>query len=569
MFEYEVRFKPDVHAKSLRYKLLNQHKDVIGNTKTFDGVTLYLPIKLSNISELMSVNDVDAAVYHVKIIFKRKMKMRDCKHLYNVLFDNIMRKLQFVRFGRKKFDPSAPKIIPQHKLEVWPGYVMAVDEYEGGVMLNLDVSHRLLCQKTVLELLNEIYYADRENFQNVAYSSLLGSVVLTRYNNKTYRVDDIQWNESPGSTFRMNDRDVSYVEYYKSHYDIDIMKDDQPLLINREERRVSGQAEKQSFEIALIPELCYLTGITDTMRDDQKLMRDIATITRVTPEQRMFAYRKFCDNVNNCPEASEILRNWGLSLGGTRTVRGRQLEDETITFGRNAKCVAERGDFSRAATNQHMLTVVDLKNWLILYTRRDERATKSFVELMERNAAPMGMGVCKPRIERLEDDTTSAYVKKLRSCINSSLQIIVLVCPTNRDDRYAAIKKVCCHELPIPTQVINGRTLSNEAKNRAIVQKIALQMNCKMGGSLWSIHIPLKNGMICGIDTYHDKDKSKESVAAFVASMNPTFTQWFSRATVQSKKEELLNGLCTSMVEALVAYKRNNGQFPEKIIVYR
>lgn len=94
-------------------------------------------------------------------------------------------------------------------------------------------------------------------------------------------------------------------------------------------------------------------------------------------------------------------------------------------------------------------------------------------------------------------------------------------------------------------------------------------MNCKMGGSLWAINIPLKNAMICGIDTYHDTVKKQNSVSAFIASLNATFTQWFSRATIQSQKEELLNGLCQSMVAALMAYKKANDELPEKIFVYR
>lgn len=455
VFEYEVRFRPDVHAKNLRQKLLNQHRAIIGNANTFDGVVLYLPTKLPNVTEVISVSPTDNANYEVKIIFKRKMKMRDCKHLYNVLFDRIMKKLEYVRFGRKKFDPTAPKIIPQHKLEVWPGYVTAVDEYEDGVMLNLDVSHRLLCQSTVLEMLSQIYLSDKDNLRQLAAASLLGSVVLTRYNNRTYRIDDIDWDASPKSTFIMNGRDVSYMEYYMSHYNIEITDESQPLLINREERRVAGQTEKETITFCLIPEICYLTGLTDALRSDQKVMRDIATITRVTPEQRMFAYNKFCENVNSSPEATEILQNWGLSLGGPRKIKGRQLDNEMVTFGNGGKCTAERGDFNRHVTNNCMLKVIDLKSWLVIYTRKDERATKNFVELMERNSRPMGMDVCQPRLQCLQDDKTETYVKMLRSCINSSLQIIVLICPSSRDDRYAAIKKICCAELPIPTQVSN------------------------------------------------------------------------------------------------------------------
>lgn len=35
-------------------------------------------------------------------------------------------------------------------------------------------------------------------------------------------------------------------------------------------------------------------------------------------------------------------------------------------------------------------------------------------------------------------------------------QIVVAVFPTARDDRYSAVKKVCCVEKPVPSQVSNS-----------------------------------------------------------------------------------------------------------------
>lgn len=115
--------------------------------------------------------------------------------------------------------------------------------------------------------------------------------------------------------------------------------------------------------------------------------------------------------------------------------------------------------------------------------------------------------------------------------------------------------------------MINARTLNNDAKNRSIVQKIALQMNCKMGGSLWSIRIPLKNTMIVGIDTHHDKKTG--SVSALVASLNDTYTNWYSKAVMQSKNEELVHGLSVSLQSALQHYKKVNNALPTKIIIFR
>ena len=41
-----------------------------------------------------------------------------------------------------------------------------------------------------------------------------------------------------------------------------------------------------SKTIALVPELCNLTGLTDQMKADFKVMKDVAQFTRVTPNQR-------------------------------------------------------------------------------------------------------------------------------------------------------------------------------------------------------------------------------------------------------------------------------------------
>lgn len=37
-----------------------------------------------------------------------------------------------------------------------------------------------------------------------------------RYNNRTYRIDDIAWDHTPSNTFKRGDADMSFKNYYKS-----------------------------------------------------------------------------------------------------------------------------------------------------------------------------------------------------------------------------------------------------------------------------------------------------------------------------------------------------------------
>lgn len=44
---------------------------------------------------------------------------------------------------------------------------------------------------------------------------LLGTVVMTTYNEKTYRVDDIDWNCNPSSSFPYKGGECTYLDYYE------------------------------------------------------------------------------------------------------------------------------------------------------------------------------------------------------------------------------------------------------------------------------------------------------------------------------------------------------------------
>lgn len=69
-----------------------------------------------------------------------------------------------------------------------------------------------------------------------------------RYNNKTYRIDDIDWDKTPMDTFQTKTGEISYVDYYKKQYGIEIKDKKQPLLISHDDKRVPGQKEKVILE---------------------------------------------------------------------------------------------------------------------------------------------------------------------------------------------------------------------------------------------------------------------------------------------------------------------------------
>ncbi|XP_050076916.1 protein argonaute-3 [Anopheles maculipalpis] len=572
IFLYTVDFEPHPESKRARQQCIDRHSDIFGKAYTFDGRMLLLPKPISQERMVIPTKlPTDGTSVQMTVVFRVQQRMSQNVMLYNKLFRRIMYLLQLSEMGRKHYDPTQARIVPQHKLEIWPGFVTAVHEYDGGLMLNLDVTHRVLMQTTVYAHMKTIAMCRGAQFRDNVMKSLLGSVILARYNKKTYRIDDVLFDLNPMSTFRKGERDITYVEYYKQHYGIDIHDHQQPLLLNRTERKVSNQEKPQELSFCLVPELCYLTGMTDDMRKDYKVMRDIATYTRITPNQRLLAMKNFCENVNKNEAARSLLAAWGLELKTTpQVMSGRQLDIENITSG--GGMVGSAGpnvDFTHQVTSNPMLEIVHIRKWLLVYTQRDQRCASAFMDCVKRTCKLLGMEIVQPQIEILPQDSTQLYIHTLRTRIQPGTQIVLILCPTSRDDRYAAIKRVLCTEIPIPSQIVNARTLNNDKRNRSIVLKILMQMNCKLGGTLWSVNIPLKDTMICGIDTYHETRKRNNSVSAFVGSLDASFTHWYSRVTIQEHKEELLNGLCVSLEKTLQVYRRRNCTLPQKIIIFR
>ena len=167
---------------------------------------------------------------------------------------------------------------------VWPGYITVVDEFEGGLYLQVDVANRVLRTETVHDIFKKLKKGS--NFKDEAEKALLGCSVITRYNNKSYKIDGVEFAESPKTEFTLaSGAKISFYDYYKNQYGIEISDLGQPLLIHRP--KIKGISEASAERIVkLVPELCFMTGMTDAMRADFKIMKEVGAFTRLSPAQR-------------------------------------------------------------------------------------------------------------------------------------------------------------------------------------------------------------------------------------------------------------------------------------------
>lgn len=67
------------------------------------------------------------------------------------------------------------------------------------------------------------------------------------------------------------------------------------------------------------------------------------------------------------------------------------------------------------------------------------------------------MDISNPKPVKVQGMNTECFVSAIDNTIKSvrDLQLVVIIFPNLREDRYNAVKRICCADLGIPSQVIN------------------------------------------------------------------------------------------------------------------
>ncbi|XP_034451144.1 piwi-like protein 1 [Hippoglossus hippoglossus] len=570
LYQYHVDFNPPMESRRLRSALLYHHEEMLGSARSFDGALLFLPNRLQNKETVLHSVTKNGENVQITVTLTNELPPTSpvCIQFYNILFRRILRILDMQQIGRNYYNPKDALNIPQHRLTIWPGYTTAILEYESSIMMCTDVSHKVLRSETVLDfMVNLRQKCGEHRFPEICTKELVGLIVLTKYNNKTYKIDDIAWDHTPNNTFTRGDKEITFRNYYKTQYNLEITDGNQVLLVSHV-KRLGPAGAPPPGPAMLIPELCYLTGLTDKMMNDHIIMKDLSSQTRLEPEQRQGRLNRFVSNIQKNPDAQAELDKWGLSFDKELLrLTGRVLPGERIFQG-SRSYDPPAADWSREMRGIPVITAPPLNNWLMFYTRRNGNEAQALLQTLNKVAGPLGIRMQRAVMIEYQDQQES-LLRALQQNVGQHTQMVVVVLPSNRKDKYDSVKKFLCVDCPVPSQCVISRTISRPQTLMTVATKIALQIACKMGGELWSVEIPLKQLMIVGIDCYHDTTAGKRSIGALVASLNQSMSRWFSKCVLQNKGQEIMDGLKMALSAALKEYLKFNNCLPSRIIVYR
>ncbi|XP_065086066.1 protein aubergine-like [Ochlerotatus camptorhynchus] len=578
LHQYRVDFAPPCESMRLMQGLMSQHKKIFGGY-LFDGTQLFMVNKLrSDQLSLECRHDRTGDIYQIRIVHTGTVDMTNDVgiQVLNLILRRAMGGLNLQLVGRNLFDAAAKITIPEYRIELWPGYMTSIRQHEQDILVCCEIAHKTMRMQTCYDILRDCQKHDR-NFKDAFTRSVLGVVVLTGYNNKTYPIHDVSFDTTPQSTFETKNGKTSFIDYYKQKYNIHIRDPNQPMLLSRAKKRDLRAGANELM--ALVPELCQMTGLTEQMRTDFRMMRAMSDHTRLNPDRRIERLETFNRRLQTTPESAEVFKIWQMELDRRLVeVPGRILQQETIFFSSTAPGVqaGDQADWTSHFRNNQMFDTIRLDHWYLIVPNRAQREANDFLGCMIQAARGMRFEIRQCEVITIPDDNPGTYIRALDNVVNRDPQLIMCVVSNNKADRYTAIKKKCCVDRAVPTQVMVQRTITPKGGNvrtlMSVATKVVIQMNCKLGGVPWKVKIPLNGLMTVGFDVCHDaKDKSK-SYGAMVATMdhdNKGTPKFFSTVTQHSHGEEISNYLPLNTIKAVNEYRREYKELPKRIIFYR
>jgi len=582
LFQYRVDMSPEVDYTKERKYYLREHKHL--KNYFFDGTMLVSnhPITGSKDDHYTFLTKRDSDDQEIKVTIRLVGEVDPSTNTYiqflNIILRCVLEKLDLEMINRNFYDTKAaikdPKL-RERKLELYPGYITSIRQQEQDVLLNVEISHKVLRIDSVLDVMNDVIKNNRNkaNLQADLDKALLGQIVITKYNMKTYRIHEVKMDLNPSLEFEdSKGNKKNFITYYRERWNMTIRDTKQPMIISiPKERDMKGMKQGP---VQLVPELCNMTGLSDAQRADFRLMQDVAVYTRMDPKAKEKSLMAFAKRVQDNPEIKALLDLWDMQMENSLVdVKGRQLAPEQIIGGGESKAnyQASNADWGNCFRNWKCRTSASLKKWVVIVPARDEVNTKELITMLMRIFPTIGMTVAQPKMHVIQDNRMPSYRQAVEDYQAKKPEMIMVILPNVNEELYARVKRQCYVQSPVASQIVTGRVISKPKGLMSVATKIALQINCKLGGQLWAVKIPLNGAMMVGYYAYHDTKQKGKSVGALIASINKECTRYFSTAEYHDAAgaQEITDKIGLMMIKALEAYQTANKALPDRIFFYR
>lgn len=486
--------------------------------------------------------------------------------LLNAFLKSNMAKLGYKAFGRtlKYYNMNDSSKINQHNVEIYKGFTTSIDTYERGILMLADYSAKIVRNKNLMEEMID-NNVDLDN-DDAIRDYCIGMLVISTYSNdRIYRIDDVDFETRITDKFP-NPAYKNYEDYYLKKYNKGQLKyKNQFMLVNKNRKKQisdDGRIVTKVETTKLLPELMRPTGLTDNMRKDFNVMRDIGKHTILNPKERFPTVAEFTQKAS--AEASQNKDfNFTIDTKSNKVV-GYLLKPPVIKTG--MKCAVTRAD--RVNVDKAVKSK-NIDNWAIVYDSRTDKDVNTIVKHLQAAGGKFGVKVNNPVSTTIlpRNLMDKDLDKIVSSCKNGKPDIIFFF--ISRMSAKTAYKKAkrFMQRKGITSQFFTSYNPSKDNDKPSKFMNLLSQMIVKMGGSVWEVELDMPDTMVAGADVYHGP--RNQSVASLVTQWGKNFTEFFSMPKIQKKGLELMHNMASMVLDSIKQYKKQNGKVPKQFIFFR
>ena len=563
--------------QDLLIKVISIHrKDLIasfGMTHYRAGSTLYSPRIVDEMSFFVTI---ESTTFRVSIRQTGILEIEDSPEacgFYGRILKSLQGKLKLKQINRKFYNNTSAMELNyrKSKVEVWPGYSTSLRVYNKTPLMNIDLSYKVLREKTIADILNENTGKHIQKLNEL----VRGMTAVAIHNKISFRVEGFDFEKKLTDTFTRSDgKQISFIEYFKAKHNKDIREKNMPLVVFS--KKINGKKEIQYMP----PELCVPTGLSEEMKEDRNFMKDLTSKTKPRPEDRLKKTAELISMARNNESTSLILKEWDINLDPQPlTIPAKKADSGNMIFGKDKyekpiEIKIENNSSLERDSQVKMFKEVELDEWVLLYPQREQRVAERFLDVMKQTIDSYDYPAKKPLLVGINRGDLSSWIEEIKRTSGPKTKMVVLILEGRKKAAplYDDLKRFFTTERPIPNQVVLTSTANSEKGLRSICNKILSQICAKMGGVPWNVNkLPFSNKptMIVGIDVFHKINSGKRSVLAFTATMNRFFSQYWSTVRIHEEGQEIGTQLQSALFEALEEFKKVNNCYPASVIVYR
>jgi len=493
---------------------------------------------------------------------------------------------RFTVVGRNLFGPNGAKSLGEGA-ELWFGYFQSIRATQNRLVVNLDLAATAFVEAmSVLEYLGETLSLrdtpmSLAKYQHSAFSKAVRGVKVNITHRpgvrRSYRVNGLS-RESAERTFFENDdgERMSIVQYFQRTYNIRLRYPKLPCLH-------VGAPQKKNY---LPMEVCHImAGQKCPRKVTDKQVANMIKFTCTPPDQRKRAIeQKFREAGFN---SDPTLRAFGLEVDPNMVeTTGRQLPPPKMEYGGGASESPRDGAWNMRG--KRFNTPARFTSWAVISMcdprRCDLGSIQAFFKAVTAQMGQLGMGC--PRapppilLKQNRQDTVrglfQAAVKAATQTFKAPPQVVWMINPTTDAHAYGELKLMSDTEAGVG--IVSQCMLAKHIPkcNPQYIANILMKVNTKLGGKNGVISGPLprvsaSRTIIFGADVTHPSpmDKTRPSIAAVTASMDPTFIRHASAIRAQGHRVEQIMNLKDMVMELLKQFYRQTRGKPDRIVFYR